>query len=158
MNTFTIYCAALLIGVIAGLRTFTPLAAVSWAAHLGSFSVAGTRLAFMGSSITAWIFTALALFEMLVIDPKPTTPSRKKGPSFAARVVSGALSGAAITIGTRSWWVGAILGIIGAILGTLGGADGRSRLAQRFHRDRPAALLEDLAAIVGAALIVTVLV
>jgi uncharacterized membrane protein len=157
MNTFTIYVAALLIGVIAGLRTFTAPAAVSWAAHLGSFSVAGTRLAFMGSSITAWIFTVLALAEILLIDPKPTTPSRKKPGPFAGRIVTGALSGAAITIGSRSWVIGAILGIIGAILGTLGGADGRSRLARRFRRDRPAALLEDVSAIVGAALIVTVL-
>jgi uncharacterized membrane protein len=49
---------------------------------------------------------------------------------------------------------GAIAGVIGAVIGTLGGAEARARLAAAFRQDRPAALIEDLVAIGGAALIV----
>ena len=40
---------ALLIGVVAGLRTFTAPAAVSWAAYLGWLPLGNTALAFLGS-------------------------------------------------------------------------------------------------------------
>ncbi|HTR51162.1 MAG TPA: hypothetical protein VMJ10_10685 [Kofleriaceae bacterium] len=157
MTTFAIYLAALLIGVIAGLRTFTAPAAVSWAAHAGAIRLAGTPLAFLGFRFTPWILTALALVEIFLIDPAPSTASRKTPMQFGFRLVSGAVSGAAIAAFSGSWIVGLLLGVIGAIFGTLEGADLRKRLANRFHRDRPAAILEDAIAVVGAALIVGVL-
>jgi uncharacterized membrane protein len=43
---------------------------------------------------------------------------------------------------------------VGAVLSTFGGAAGRARLARAFGRDLPAALIEDVIAIVGAVLIV----
>ena len=43
------FLAALLIGVVAGLRAFTAPAAVSLAAYLGWLPVAGTPLAFLAS-------------------------------------------------------------------------------------------------------------
>src|SRR6202012_3419641 len=114
--------AALLIGVIAGLRTFTAPTAVSWAARCGRIPLAGTHLAFVASSITAVIFTVLALIEILAIDPNPKTPSRKAPQGFSARIVSGAFSGAAIGLSGDSLWAGLFLGIIGAVIGTYGGA------------------------------------
>ncbi len=45
-------------------------------------------------------------------------------------------------------------GVIGAVVGTLGGYAARMRLAEALGKDLPAALIEDLVAIVGAALIV----
>jgi uncharacterized membrane protein len=42
---------------------------------------------------------------------------------------------------------GLIAGAIGAVLGTLGGAAARSRLAAIFHKDAPAAIVEDVVAI-----------
>jgi uncharacterized membrane protein len=66
----------------------------------------------------------------------------------------GALCGTAIGIPAGFWIAGAILGAIGAVVGTLGGANLRARLATRFERDRPAALIEDAIAIIGAILIV----
>ena len=156
MSTFTIYLAALLIGVIAGLRALTALAAVSWAAYAGALHVQGTPLAFLAFWVTPWVLTVLAVAE-LVNDQLPRTPSRKKPAPFAARIVSGAVSGAAIAITGGSWLVGLVLGGIGAIIGTLGGASVRARLARAFHRDRPAAVLEDGIAIVGAAFAVAVL-
>jgi uncharacterized membrane protein len=145
---------ALLIGVIAGLRAFTAPTAVSWAARLGWLPLAGTPLAFLGYAATPYIFTALAVFE-LVNDQLPKTPSRTVPPQFIARVVTGGLSGAAIGAGFGSLWVGLICGAIGAVAGTLGGAAFRGWLAGLFGKDLPAGLLEDFIAIVGSYLIVT---
>ena len=145
---------ALLIGVIAGLRAFTPVAAVSWAAKFGTLQLAGTHLAFLGATVTAWIATALALFE-LVNDQNPKTPSRTVPPQFAARVVMGGFSGAAIGLALGNLWIGLICGAVGAVLGTLGGAAVRGKLAAAFGKDLPAGLLEDAVAILGAYLIVS---
>jgi uncharacterized membrane protein len=41
-----------------------------------------------------------------------------------------------------------LAGALGAVVGTLGGATIRGRLAKAFGKDLPAALLEDVAAIV----------
>jgi uncharacterized membrane protein len=147
---------ALLSGIVAGSRAFTALAAVSWAASQGGLNLAGSWLAFMGSAWTSWIFTALALFE-LVTDQLPSTPSRKTPPQFGARLASGALSGA--TLGTSGgFWIGGLVaGVIGALIGTYSGAQARARLAKAFGRDPPAALIEDAAAIVLGLVIVVAL-
>ena len=96
----TMYLFAVLIGIVAGSRTFTAPAAASWAAHLGRLDLGGTWLAFMGFAWTPWVFTALALVE-LVVDQLPTTPSRLVPMQFSARLVSGAVSGASVVGATR---------------------------------------------------------
>jgi uncharacterized membrane protein len=156
----SVYVLALLIGIVAGLRAMTAPAAVSWAAHLGWLPLQGTPLAFLGFTATPYIFTLLAVVE-LVTDQLPETPSRKVPLQFGARIVAGALSGAAISGahgGLAGGWIvgvlGAVVGAVGAVIGTLGGARARSRLAAMFGRDAPAALIEDVVAVVGAALIV----
>ena len=148
-----IYVLALLIGVIAGLRAMTAPAAVAWAAHLGWFSVAETPMAFMGSQWTAYIFTVLAIVE-LITDQLPSTPSRKVPMQFGARVVMGALAGATIGAAGGMLIAGLVAGIVGAVLGTYGGAAVRGALANTFGRDLPAALIEDIVAIGGAIVIV----
>jgi uncharacterized membrane protein len=150
------YLGALLLGVVAGLRTMTPLAAVSWAAHFDVIEVADTRLAFLRNDFVMWLFTIAALLE-LVADQLPSTPSRKVFVAFLARLVVGALCGAAVTITPGLWPVGAFIGFVGAFIGTEAGAAIRKRLAFAFHRDRPAAFLEDAVAVGGAALIVGLL-
>ncbi|RFB84723.1 DUF4126 domain-containing protein [Rhizobium leguminosarum bv. trifolii] len=144
---------ALLIGVISGLRTMTAPAAVAWGAALGWFDISQTPLAFMGYRWTPWIFTILAIVE-LIADQLPTTPSRKVPMQFSARIVSGALSGAAIGAASGLLFGGLIAGVIGAVIGTYGGAAARNRLAASFGRDVPAALIEDAVAVIGAVLIV----
>jgi len=144
---------AFLIGIIAGLRALTAPAAVAWGAALGWFDVSHTPLAFMGYRWTPWIFTLLAMVE-LVTDQLPSTPSRKVPMQFGARLIMGALSGATIGAAGGSLIPGLIAGILGAAAGTLGGAAARAKLASVFHRDPPAAILEDAVAIVGAILIV----
>ena len=148
-----LYLLALLIGVVAGLRAMMAPAAVAWGAYLGWLPLAGTWAGFMGHWIAVAIFTVLALVE-LVTDQLPSTPSRKVPPQFGARIVSGALSGAAIGADGGLLVGGLVAGVVGAVLGTLGGAEGRARLAARFGRDLPAALVEDAVAIGAAALIV----
>src|SRR5271170_3016172 len=113
-----LYGLALLAGIVAGSRTFTGPAAVSWAARLGYLNLDGSWLAFMGYAWTPWIFVLLAIVE-LITDQLPSTPSRKVPAQFGARVVSGALSGATIGAAADSWIVGAIVGVIGAVIGTL---------------------------------------
>jgi len=156
---------ALAIGIIAGLRAMMPLAAVAWAARTGHLPLSGTHLAWLGNAWVPWIFTSLAIIE-LYNDKLPKTPSRLIPPQFITRVVTGSLAGAAIGYGLGCPWqgtncgsmgilVGALCGAIGAILGTLGGARARGALAKAFGKDLPAALIEDLVAIVGSYLIIT---
>jgi uncharacterized membrane protein len=142
----SIYLAALLIGIVAGLRAMTAPAAVSWGAALGWLPVSETWAAFMGFRFTPWIFSILALVEF-VTDQLPSTPSRKVTMQFGARIVSGGFCGAVIgaTGGATISCAGA--GVIGAFLGTMGGAEARGRLAAMFGNDRPAALIEDAVAI-----------
>jgi uncharacterized membrane protein len=143
-------------GVVAGLRAMTAPAAVSWAARLGWLNLAPTSLAFLGYAFTPWIFTALALGE-LVTDQLPTTPSRKVPLQFGTRLLTGGLSGAAIGAASGQLAIGLLAGVVGAVIGTLGGAAVRGRLTASFGQDRPAALIEDAIAIGGAFLIMAAL-
>jgi uncharacterized membrane protein len=149
----TLYVLALLIGVIAGLRAVVAPAAVSWAASLGGLPLQGTPLAFLGHTVAPWILTVLALGE-LVGDKLAKTPSRKIPVQFGTRLLTGALCGAAVGAGEKLLLPGLLLGLLGAVIGTLGGAAVRARLAGAFGRDLPAALIEDVVAVAGAALIV----
>ncbi|UBF29960.1 DUF4126 domain-containing protein (plasmid) [Kovacikia minuta CCNUW1] len=151
-----VYFLALVIGIVAGLRTMTAPAAMSWAAYLGYLNLDGSWLAFMGYRFTPWILSLLALAEF-VTDQLPATPSRKVPVQFGARIVSGALSGALIGIDAGSLLGALVAGVIGAVMGTLGGAAVRSRLATAFGRDLPAALIEDAVAILGAIAVVGML-
>lgn len=144
---------ALLIGIVAGLRAMSAPAAVSWAAFLGWIDLGDSWLSFLGHWITPWVFTVLAIVE-LVTDQLPSAPSRTVPMQFGARIVMGALAGAAVGASGGMLVAGLIAGIIGAIIGTLGGRAVRGKLAGAFGQDRPAAFLEDAVAIVGAILIV----
>jgi len=151
-----ILCLVFAIGVIAGLRTFTAPAVVCWAAHLGWINLHGSHLAFLGSIITAVIVTLLAIAE-LVNDKLPNTPNRTTPGPLGARIVLGALSGAALAIaGGQGALLGAILGIVGAVVGAFGGYQVRHQIVTQLKvNDIVAALTEDLIAIGGALLIVT---
>ena len=155
MNTSSLLLAVL-IGVIAGLRAMTAPAAVSWAARLGWLHLAPTRLAFLGYAFTPWIFTALALAE-LVTDQLPTTPSRTVPVQFGTRILTGGFSGGAIGAARGQLVLGVVGGVVGAVIGTLGGRAVRGRLAASFGKDLPAALIEDAVAIGGAFLIMSAL-
>lgn len=146
-----IYVLAVLLGVAAGLRAVTPIAAISWGAYLGWIDLGATPLAFLGNIIAVVLITLLAIAE-LVSDQLPNTPSRKAPVQFGTRIVLGAMAGALLMV--DNWIIGAILGAVGAVIGTYGGAAIRARLAKAFGRDLPAALTEDIVAIVLAFLVV----
>jgi len=150
------YVVALLLGVVAGLRGMMAPAAVSWAARLGVLPLQSTRLAFLGFSFTPYVFSLLAIAE-LVTDQLPQTLSRKVPMQFGARIVSGAFCGTAVTLPSGGWIAGLALGAIGTVIGTLDGAAARVALARSFGTDRPAALIEDVVAIGGSALLMGVL-
>jgi uncharacterized membrane protein len=149
------YIWALLIGVIAGLRSMTAPAAVSWAARMGWLHLENTSLAFLGFAFTPYIFSVLAIGE-LIADKLPKTPSRKAPGPFIGRIVTGALSGAALGAASLSLTGGLVAGALGGIAGTLGGYEFRARLVKATGgKDLPIALLEDLIAIGGAIVIVS---
>jgi uncharacterized membrane protein len=134
----------------------TAPAAASWAASLGLLKLGGTPLAFLAAPATPWILTLAAAAE-LVVDKLPKTPSRKVPVAFGARVVTGGLAGAAVGLSAGVLPVGIVLGVVGAVAGTYGGAAARARLAAAFGTDVPAAFIEDLVAVGGAALVVAYL-
>ena len=147
---------SLLIGIVAGLRAMTAPAAVSWATRLGWINLAPTGFAFLGWAYAPWILTLFALGEF-VTDQLPTTPSRTVPVQFAARLVTGGLSGAAIGAARGNLIAGFIAGVLGAVIGTLGGRQFRGALAKAFGNDHPAAFIEDAVAIGGAVLALGVL-
>jgi uncharacterized membrane protein len=148
------YVFAFLIGVVAGSRTFTAPAAVSWATRFQWLHLSGTPLGFLGALAPPLILTLLAIGE-LIVDQLPNTPSRKAPTGFIARIVSGAFCGAALTLTGGGVFLGLIAGVIGAVVGTLGFSKLRATLAKAFRgRDLPAALIEDACAIAAAVWIV----
>lgn len=158
-----IFFLACLIGFVAGLRALTAPAATCVAAHFGLLNISATPLAFLGYTSILYIILFLAFIE-LIVDLLPTTPSRKHLSGFTTRIVMGALCGVAIStasgngLESTSSIIGGIVGIVGAVIGTLGGAEMRARLATAFGKDWPAALIEDLIAIIAAALFLIIMV
>jgi uncharacterized membrane protein len=139
--------SAFVVGVACGLRALVGLAVVSWEARSQQLPLQGTWLAFLGFRATPFITSLLAIGE-LVTDKLPKTPSRLVPPQFAARVTMGALTGAAIGAAHGHLLIGALPGILGSVVGTLAGSKARAAAARLFGRDLPAALLEDVMAIV----------
>jgi uncharacterized membrane protein len=123
---------ALVIGFVSGLRTFTSLAAI--------FLVRG--------GVWGYVFGVCAIGEY-VVDALPSTPSRTRIPSVIVRCISGGVAG---------WLIastfGAIAGVIGALAGTYGGHTARTAAIARIGA-LPAAIFEDIVAIVLAAIVVT---
>jgi uncharacterized membrane protein len=151
----TPYVFALLIGVVAGMRSMTAPAVVSWAAYLGWLDVQGTWAAFLAYPAVPYVLSALAILE-LIGDQLPATPSRTAPVPFAARIISGAFCGAVFSAVSGDRALNVSVGALGAVIGTLGGHALRARLAQASGgRDRPAALLEDAIALGAAFLSVT---
>jgi uncharacterized membrane protein len=73
VNRAVMYLGCCSIGIIAGLRSLTAPALVSWAAHLGWLDLSGSRLSFLGSWVATLILSLLALGELVVspIFPAP---------------------------------------------------------------------------------------
>jgi len=148
--------AVFLIGLVSGLRTFTGVAAVAWAAHLGWIHLDGSALAFMGSKWALGLFTILALVEY-VTDQLPSTPARTVPMQLGARLVLGILAGLSLTVAAgASLAMGLVCAIIGIFVGTYGGYYARGGLVRSLGvRDIMVAIPEDLITIALAYFAVT---
>ena len=136
------------IGLVAGLRSLTAPAAVSWAAHLDWLNLHSSPLAFMGSTVAVAILSLLAIGE-LIADKMPKTPSRTSLVPLLARILMGGLCGASLCASAnRSLLIGALLGGMGAVIGAFGGYEIRRRLVSKLNaKDIFIAIPEDLIAI-----------
>jgi uncharacterized membrane protein len=130
-----------LLGMTTGLRTMTAMAVLCWFAWAQLLPQHGWS-AWVGSLVTAIVFTVLAVGEY-VGDTLPSTPSRTAMGPLGARIVFGGLVGA---LGAHSVIEpaagGAIFGVIGALIGAFGGVRVRLYWAKALGRDLPVALLE----------------
>ena len=140
---------ALLIGVVAGLRSLTAPAVVAWAAFLHWINMDGTWAQWISHPVTVTVLTVLALAE-LVVDLRPGTGDRVNVVPFAVRIILGGLAGAVIGTAWEYPWGSLGAGMIGAVLGTVGGYRARRRMtAGDENHDLPVALLEDTIAVLG---------
>ena len=136
------------IGIVAGLRSMTAPAAVSWAACLGWLNLDGSRVSFMESTAAVVLFTLFAVAEY-VADKLPRTPSRTRAGSLVGRILMGGLAGACLTVSSGdSLLAGAGLGGIGAVVGAFTGYEVRRKLVRDLEtKDLHVALVEDVVAI-----------
>jgi uncharacterized membrane protein len=137
-----------LLGLVTGMRTFTPMAVLCWFAYFGKLTVEDTWASWTAKLVTAIIFTVLALGE-LIGDKLPKTPARTAPALLIARLVLGGLIGAIAAAGLDG--SGVILSVLGVAVGTFGGFLIRREIVQRLGcKDWPVALLEDVSAILCA--------
>jgi uncharacterized membrane protein len=143
-------------GAVSGLRTFTPLAATSWAAHTGRLTLRIPRLAFVGSTAVLGISVVLAVAE-LITDKLPSTPNRTSAFPLTARMISGAICGALFCLSANAPVpAGALIGALGAIVGAFAGFEIRRRTGIALSApDAALGFLEDVIAVGGAFLVVT---
>lgn len=130
---------AFVLGLVAGLRSFTAPAVLWLMRHPGPWAIG---------------LGACALVEYAV-DQLPNAPPRTSTSGLLARVVSGAFVGwmAGMAAG-RSSIAGAIAGAIGAVIGAYGGLAIRVRLSAAIG-NVSSGLLEDVVAIAAAVAIVS---
>ena len=109
VNRAVLYLGVFAIRTIAGLRSRTAPALVSWAAYLGWLDLSGSWLSFLGSRAATITLSLLALGKM-VADKLPKTPNRTDPGPLIFRVFTGGLSGIAICASAhQSLVIGTIL-------------------------------------------------
>ena len=147
--------AAIGIGAIAGLRTMTAPAVVSWATERGWIRSPGRRLAFLKNKRTVAIISTLAAGE-LVADKLPATPNRTVPAGLAARAVTGGFSAGVLCASKKKMVApGVILGGLAAIAGAFIGYTTRRELREKLHvSDAAIAVAEDALAAGGGVLLV----
>ena len=115
------HVAPTLLGVSAGLRSFTPLAVTAWFAYQDKLPLKGTWAAWVGHPVCVGLTTAAAVGEY-VGDKLPNTPNRTAPVALFGRLTLGGLVGAIVATAFRRPIVGGIaIGALGAAAGTYGG-------------------------------------
>lgn len=136
-----------LIGLVAGARAMTPLAAVSEAAHKGHLPANNGAPALLGHPLVAAGSKTLAAGELWG-DKLHSAPDRIVPAGILARLVTGGIAGAALAPRNKAL-LGAVLGASGAVAAAYITFDLRMRALRRFGQT-PTGLVED-ALTVGAA-------
>ncbi len=149
------FILAFLLGLVAGLRAFVALAAVSWAAYFGHLPVAGTHFAFMGHIITPIVFTLIAIAELVFEKTPRSAGSTTFAPKLILRIAAGCLAGAVIGSSnqTNALFVCAAFGVFGALAGTFGSTVLYEQLRARIKGDGGAAMAEDAIAVLACLLV-----
>lgn len=142
---------SLLIGLAGGMRALSPLAAVALAAHRGSLPQNNGAPALLGNPLVVAGTVALAAGELLG-DKLPSSPDRIIVPGLAARVVTGAIAGAALAPREQQY-AGAALGAAGALAAAFLSFDARMA-AMRRHGQTSTGLVEDAVMLAATAWIV----
>ena len=141
-----VYQRALLIGVVAGMRSMLPLALLNWTRERDE-QVTTQPDRFLNSP-GARALTALAATGEMIGDKLPVIPSRLSGGPFFGRLAIGGFAGMTLC---RRYGVsplqGALLGTLGAGLGSFGGYLARIWLSHFIGTpDAVGAVLEDATA------------
>ena len=142
------HIATPLLGVSAGLRSFTPLAVTAWFARLGKLPVTGTWASWISHPAAVAAFTTAAVGEF-VGDKLPTTPNRTSPLGLTGRLALGGLVGAIVATAFRRPIVGGVaMGALGSALGTYGSFYARRGLTKGAGlADLPVAITGDAASV-----------
>lgn len=132
---------SLLIGMVGGMRALTPLAAVTLAARNNALPRNNGALAVLGHPWVSNSIMALAAGELLG-DKLPSSPDRIIAPGIAARVLTGALAGAALAPREQRN-TGALLGAVGAVASAYISFNVRIRAMERYGQV-PTGIAEDV--------------
>ncbi len=136
------------IGVVAGLRTMTATAALTWAASLGR-----TRTSWIPTGLRPGALATMAAVAEMAGDKMPFAPDRRILPSLAVRLALGAAGGVSLSGPNVPVLDAAATGLAGALLGTFLGRTARGGTT-RSRADWTRALTEDtLAAALAIALV-----
>ena len=130
--------ASLLMGIVAGSRSMTPLAAVSLLARRRRLR---GRRPFATLLARPWVAagaTALAVAEFLG-DKMRSAPNRTVPPGMAARLMTGGIAGAALADDRKS---GAVAGAAAAVASSYLTLAVRERFIDRYGQ-RPTGIVED---------------
>jgi len=123
---------SLLIGLVGGMRALSPLAAVTVAARRNALPHNNGASSLLANPMVSNAVMVLAVGELLG-DKIPSAPDRIIPPGIAARVVTGAVAGAALAPRDQRA-TGALLGAAGAVAGAYLSFNGRMRLMDRYDQ------------------------
>jgi len=131
---------SLLIGLVAGSRSLTPLAAVSEAARRGALPANSGAPRWLGHPAVAAGSKLLAAGELWG-DKLNSAPNRTAPAGIIARIVAGGLAGAALAP-RRQAWLGGLLGATAAVGAAYLTFGARTRAMRRFGQ-KSTGLVED---------------
>lgn len=141
---------SLLIGLVAGQRSMTPLAATALSAASGRIAVGHGLPTLLSSPLVAAVSAVLAAGE-LAGDKMASAPDRTILPGLVARLITGALAGAAVAP-AKNRPAAASLGALGAVAGGYAGLAVRKRAMRRYGQMR-SGVVEDVLTLGATALL-----